>query len=221
MSSEGASDLRVVLVPDLDGEPLRPLRVLIEILQDLGTWEADDRADPPERAPLRLSAPLADREALAVARRLHAAVRSTQSLGPTHGRLLGPDGAYEHPRVSMVALQSGDVEVLSATARILGHPALLSDVADVVESYARALVGDAYTCQPPYRPELISLVARVAGLLDLAPTRDTELLVSRLVSNPPGIDLALTDAEEAAYQRTADRWSAMWNLGSEVARFPF
>lgn len=50
---------RTVLVIDLAGEPLAPLRALEEILLCLGTWEDDDRRDLGTGAqPLRLTAPL-------------------------------------------------------------------------------------------------------------------------------------------------------------------
>jgi hypothetical protein len=52
---------RTVLVPDLDGELLAPLRALEEILLSLSLWEDDDREDPPtDREPVALPAPLAD-----------------------------------------------------------------------------------------------------------------------------------------------------------------
>ena len=61
---------RTVLVVDLDGEPLAPLRALEEILLCLGTWEDDDRWDPGTGTePLRVPAPLADRVAFAAVQR--------------------------------------------------------------------------------------------------------------------------------------------------------
>ena len=49
-----------MLVVDLDGEPLAPLRALEEILLCLGTWEDDNQKDPgTDTQPLRLPAPLA------------------------------------------------------------------------------------------------------------------------------------------------------------------
>lgn len=53
--------------------------------------------------PLQLPAPLADRVALAAAQRLLSALAPTQSRGPGCGRLLAPDGRYEH--ASMTALR--------------------------------------------------------------------------------------------------------------------
>lgn len=117
------SDVRTVLVPDLDGELLVPLRALEEVLLSLSMWEDDDVEDPPEdREPLALPEPLANGYAL-------------------------------------------------------------------------------------------------AGLLDLEATDDSRLLVERLRVNPPERDLALTDAEERAYARTADRLNHMWAHGSGIDRF--
>ena len=71
---------QTVLVVDLDGEPLAPLRALEEILLCLGMWEDDDRWDSsPVTEPLRLPAPLADRVALAAVQRLLSALAPLQS----------------------------------------------------------------------------------------------------------------------------------------------
>jgi hypothetical protein len=211
MSSEPSpSDERVVLVVDLNGELLTPLQMLEEVLLALGLWEADDAEDPPERDPLHLPAPLANRVALNAVKRLHAALRPTQSLGSEHGRLLGPDGICEHAPLSIVTLPVADIATLSATAQVLGHPALDPDVANLVVDFARSFAVDVHTRGRIDRPEFVSRVARVAGLLDLAPTEDTQLLIARLAANPAGLDLALTEAEEAAYRRTADRMHMMW-----------
>jgi hypothetical protein len=60
-----------VLVVDLDGEPLAPLRAVEEILLCLGTREGDGRRDPSAGTePLRLPAALAGRVALAAVQRL-------------------------------------------------------------------------------------------------------------------------------------------------------
>lgn len=209
--------VRTVLVPDLDGELLVPLRALEEVLLSLSLWEDDDREDPPtDREPVTLPAPLADGVALAAVQRLAAALGPTQSRGPELGRLLAPDGSYEHAALTVLELPAVDVETLSATAVALGHPLLDPDVADVVQTFAEQL-GDTY--QRVDRTELVSRVARLAGLLDLEATDDSRRLVERLQANPPGLDLALTDEEEAAYVRTADRLNRMWALGSGVDRY--
>lgn len=76
-------DEQTVLIPDLDGELLAPLRTLEEVLLSLATWEADDREDPPEvREPLSLPAPLANGVALGTVQRLAGRLQRTQSLSP-------------------------------------------------------------------------------------------------------------------------------------------
>src|SRR3954469_1159814 len=92
---------RVVLVLDLNGQPLAVLSALEELLADLAAWEESRATDPHHhRAPLRLPAPLADRVALAAVRRLTAALGPTQGPGWARGRLRGPAGTHPHPGVA-------------------------------------------------------------------------------------------------------------------------
>ena len=213
-------DQRVVLVADLDGQPLTVLAMLEELLRDLAAWEESDAADPPQTRPaLRLPAPLAGGVALAAVRRLSAALQPTQCLGSARGRLLGPDGSYAHTPLSVLILPSADIELLAATARALGRPGLEPDLVDVLTAYADRFADQlAGRCQPADRAAFVARIAALAGLLDLAPTAATQLLIARLSSSPPGLDLALTDAEEAAYACTLDRMTAMWPHGWELTR---
>src|SRR3954452_5203054 len=214
-------DQRAVLVADLDGAPLTVLSVLEELLWDLAAWEESDAVDPPEiREALRLPAPLAGGVALAAVRRLAEALQSTQCPGPERGRLLGPDGSYEHTPLSVLILRSADIDILAATARALGRPGLEPDLVDVLTAYADRFANQlAGRCAPADRAEFVVGIAGLAGLLDLAPTEATQLLVARLSASPSSLDLALTDAEEAAYACTIDRMMAMWVHGSELTRF--
>jgi len=67
---------------------------------------------------------------------------------------------------------------------------------------------------------LVERIARVAGLLDLEWTQDADVLHARLsAGDGRGGDVVLTDAEEAASQRTAERLNRMWALGSGLSRF--
>jgi hypothetical protein len=200
---------RVVLVLDLVGQPLA----------DLAAWEESDAADPPEaRAPLRLPAPLAGGVALAAVRRLAAALGPTQCLGWQRGRLLAPDGSHAHPPLSVLTLPSADLAVLSATAAALGRPGLEPDLVDVLTGYAdRLTVQLAGRHTPADRAGFVARIAALAGLLDLAPTAASQLLIARLAGSPPGRDLALTDAEEAAYAATAARITTLWAAGSTPA----
>jgi hypothetical protein len=206
-----------VLVGDLDGEPLAPLRALEEILLCLGMWEDDDRRDPgTDTEPPRLPAPLTDRVALAAAQRLLSALAPTQSRGPGCGRLLAPDGRYEHASMTVLTLPAADIGLLCGTAAALGHPRLVPDIGELVDAYAEQLAGG---CRSGGRTELVSLLARLANLLDLAPTDDTRLLTARLWAIPPGTDCVLSDTEGAAHARTADRMNHIWAHGSGIDRY--
>jgi hypothetical protein len=206
-SDEATAGQRTVLVVDLDGEPLAPLRALEEILLCLGTWEDDDRHHPgTDTDPLRVPAPLADRVALAAVQQLFTALAPTQSRGPERGRLLAPDGRYEHAPLTALTLP----------AAALGHPGLDPDIGELVDAYADQLTGGYRRTD---RTELVSLLARLAGLLDLSPTDDTRLLTARLRATPPGTDCVLSDAEEAAHARTADRMNHLRARGSGIDRY--
>jgi hypothetical protein len=151
-----------------------------EILLCLGTWEDDDRQDAgTDPEPLRVPAPLADRVALAAVQRLLTALAPTQTRGPGRGRLLAPDGRYEHAPMTARTLPAADIDLLRATAAVLGHHGLDSDIAELVDAFAGG-------CRRTGRTELVSLLARLAGLLDLSPTDDTRLLTARLRATPPG-----------------------------------
>jgi hypothetical protein len=209
----------MVLMVELDGQPLAVLAVLEELLADLAAWEESDATDPPQhRAPLRLPAPLAGGVALAAVRRLATALEPTQCLGWARGRLLAPDGSHAHSPLSVLTLDSADIALLSATAAALGRPGLEPDLVDVLTGYAdRLAVQLAGRPTPAERAGFVACIAALAGLLDLAPTAASQLLVARLAASPPGLDLALTDAEEAAYAATAARIHTLWAAGSTPA----
>ncbi|RBY82280.1 LuxR family transcriptional regulator [Blastococcus sp. TF02A-26] len=208
-----------MLVVDLDGEPLAPLRALEEILLCLGSWEDDDRQEPrADTEPLRLPAPLADRVALAVTQRLLAALAPTQSQGPVCGRLLAPDGRYEHAPMTVLTLSAADINVLRATAAALGRPGLDADIAELIDAHAEQL-GDGY--RRADRTHLASSLGRLVGLLDLSSTDDTRLLTARLRAISPCADCVLDDAEEIAYARTADRMNHVWADSSPIDRYQY
>lgn len=220
---------RTVLVPDLGGAPLIVLSLVEQVLADLRVWELSDALDPPERAALQLPVPLAGGVALGAVRRLARRLGPTQRLGVGRGRLLGPDGCYEHTSLSVVTVPVVDVELLIQTAGELGRPDLDPDVVEVIAGYGERLAGTdpPSDINPPSdigpesprgagerRVQLVAAAAALAGLLDLAPTEDTQLLVARLAMNPLERDLALTAAEEAAYAATVGRIERMWSAGS-------
>ncbi|WP_347059621.1 hypothetical protein ABC795_04015 [Blastococcus sp. HT6-30] len=145
-----------MLVVDRDGEPLAPLRALEEILLCLGTWEDDDRRDPSAGTePLPVPPPLADRVALAAVQRLLTALAPTRSRGLGSGRLLAPDGRYEHAPMTALILPAADMDHLSATAAALGHPGLDADIGELVDAHAEQLAGG---CRSGDRTDLVSLL---------------------------------------------------------------
>ncbi|WP_448640749.1 LuxR family transcriptional regulator [Geodermatophilus sp. URMC 63] len=205
-----------MLVVDLDGEPLRALE---EILLRLGTWGDDDQRDPStDPEPLRLPAALTDRVALATVQRLSPPCRP-----PSPGdraRSAARPGRPLRARADETALTlpAADIDLLSATAAALGHPRLNADIAELVAAQAEQLASGYRRAD---RSELVSLPARLAGLLDLAATDDTRLLTARLRATSPGTDCLLNDAEEAAHARTADRMKHIWAHGSGIDRYPY
>jgi hypothetical protein len=78
--------------------------------------------------------------------------------------------------------------VLTLPAAALGHPELDADIAELVDAHAEQL-GSGH--RRTDGTELVSLLARLAGLLDLSPTDDIRLLIARLRATPPGTDCVL------------------------------
>ncbi len=140
------------------------------------------------------------------------------SPGQREGRLLAPDGGYEHAPMTVLSLPAADIDLLSTIAATLGHPGLDPDITDLVNPHAEQLNLGYRRTEPT---DLISDLARLAGLLDLAPSDDTRLLTDRLRATPPGTDCMLNDAEEAAHARTADRMNHIWAHGSGLDRYPY
>src|SRR3954470_11821594 len=161
-----------MLVPDLGDQ----------LLTDLAAWEDEDAGDPfPARQALWLPAPLAGRVALGAVWRLRAALTPSQFLGVKCGWLLRSAGG-EHAPLSVVVLTARDIAVLSATARALGHPGLDADVAGLLDAYAHQ---DGHSRGRKDRAGFIARLAAIAGLLDLAPTEQTLLLIARLTGRRP------------------------------------
>jgi hypothetical protein len=198
--SGGATPTRTVLVPDLDDELLATLGQLEELLLMLPGHEDDN----PE--------PFADDEALDAVRRIWAALKPTQRAGDDAGRLLAPDGRYEHIPLTPVELDDGDLAVLGRTAHALAAAPRWSLLAEA--SDAAATIG------PHTTPAaLVEAIARLHGVLDLELTDDARALLPRLRASNVG-DVVLTGAEEAAYNRTVDRINTMWT-GSALDRWAY
>ena len=208
---------RVVVLPDLDTEFTAALAEVEELLLTLRwqeTWDPDDLVAHP--------AALGGGVALQALRRVADTVRPTQTDPDTApgGRLLGPDGRYEHVPLRFVRVRVADIDALSAVAAELGEPVRTEAVSDALRLHAGHRAQDRKFPDPDVA--LVALVARVAGVLDLESTRDTELLRARLDQPVAAAgDVVLTAAEETAYQRVITRFNRMWTLGDPVERFTY
>jgi len=155
-------------------------------------------------------------------RRVADTVRPTQT-DPgtaTGGRLLGPDGRYEHVPLRLVRVREADIDALSSAAAALGKPVRTEAVSDALRLHAGHRALDREFPDPD--AALVALVAPVAGVLDLEWTRDTELLRARLGRPVDAAgDGVLTAAEETAYQRVMTRFNRMWTLADPVDRFAY
>ena len=201
------------LVPDLDDELAVALASVEELLLTLAAWEDEDPG-------LGLPPALAGRAALQATGRLWAALAPTQGdrarqAGRT-GRLLGPDGRYEHLPFRLAEVDPADVTALAAAARELGSPGASDPIREAVEVGADMAYGchDETSCE-----QLVMRAAQIAGLLDLAETTDTAVLRGLLETAGPAVNVVLTVDAEAAYQRLAGRFNQMWALGSGMSRF--
>jgi hypothetical protein len=212
------------LVPDLDDELVFVLAQVEEVLLTLSAWESD----PDE--PAALPAPLAGRRALDALNRVQHLIAPTQtrvdrggaeipsSTGPA--RLLGPDGRYEHRPLRLVALEQADLNLLAAAAGEMGRALAVSPGGELAEALvagaeAAGSVGGYGPAPDPVA--VVAGLARALGVLDLAVTDDTALLIT-LIEVPPGVDVVLNAAEEAAYARLADRINTMWADKSGIDR---
>jgi len=205
---------RLVVLPDLDQELTAAFGEVEELLLTLRWQETDDPDTPVAHPPA-----LAGGVALQALRRVADTVGPTQTDPETStgGRVLGPDGRYEHTPLRFVRLRAADIAALSAAAAALGEPVRSEAVSDALHLNAHHRNPDPNIADPV--AALVALVARVAGLMDLAWTEDTELLGAQL--ELAADEVILTAEQEAAYQRTTARINGMWALGNPVDRFTY
>ncbi len=200
------------LLPDLDDELTTALTHIEELLLEVAAWDEDDpdTAWPP---------PLAGGQALGALRRIWDVVAPTQGeraakAGRT-GRLLAPDGRYEHAPLRLVDIGQADVDALAAAAAAFGDPHAPDHVRQALEHGTGIAYHDS---GDQARTRLVMTAAQLAGLLDLAPDRDSEMLAA-LVDGQADIDITLTPGSEAAYQRYVTRANRMWTLADPLARY--
>ena len=207
------------LIPDLDDELLHALSQIEELLLTLAAWVSD------QDEPARLPEPLAGEVALAAVRAVCDGVRPTQSAGdhPAYpGRLLGPDGRYEHRPLRLALLDPADVAVLSRAGQVLGLASATQPHSELVEAMAAGAEAAALSYGPAPTPgELVETIARVAGVLTPPDTDDTRVLAELLADAGHDQEIVLTTTQETAYQRITDQLNGVWALGSGLTRYTY
>lgn len=199
-------DLRVV--PDLGDELLHALGQIEELLLTLTIWEQEDDVHLPE--------PFARGSALAALNEVQDAVRPTQSRHerePVPGRLLAPDGRYEHLPLRFVRIPTAHLQILEYAARVLALSVTHDDFAEALAQHAEA--------NRVSGVELAGWLSRAVSVLGLAWDDDVRTLWRAVTVHPSTGDIVLDDGEEAAYKRVAGRINTLWSYGSGIDRFRF
>lgn len=227
---------RWCVVPDLDDELVVALRQAEEALLALDGWatddldDADDAGEGPWPGPSEgWVPPLAGRVALEAVVRIAGVLRPTQGPPDRPGpRQLGPDGRHEHAPLRFVLLEEGDLDAVAGAAQLLGRHVVLRPHSELAEGAAAAA---AWAGLASGR-DVVELLARLHGALDLEWTADAELLHARVAGAGPaaaggagpagaGGDVVFTVAEEIAYGRLVDRFNGMWAASDPLARWAY
>ncbi len=159
--------------------------------------------------------------------RLHRAVVPSQGLSrqPGRGRLLAPDAHYVHLPMSQIEIDPGEIDVVADAVDLLGTcPAPQADT-DLADAGASDLIRRLPGCLASVadRAATFSHLQRAVALLQVTAPGDTapDAAVLRwpLTLAASGLDVALTEAQEAVYQRLASRFNAIWADGSALDAF--
>jgi hypothetical protein len=197
---------KLVVVPDLGDELLAVVNQVEELLLTLAIWEDEDG--------VVLPAPLAGRTALVALEAIYEAVAPTQSRygrNLVSGRLLAPDGRYEHQPLRFVLIASAQLNELEHAAQVLAEAALGSDLEEGITQHAEDHQAN--------RTEIVGSFSRLVSLLTLAWDDDVRVLWAAVKRSQPGTDVTLEDSQEHAYSRLATRINHLWSYGSPADRF--
>lgn len=135
--------------------------------------------------------------------------------------MLGPDGKFELLPLRVVEVDAADLAVLARAAAALGHALATEPSSELVEAMTVGAEAAAPTTGPPPSPrDLVEGLARAHGLLDLAVTNDTALMIDRLTAGG-GADIVLSDQATRNRQNGCPAGSIMtrtscwgWNAAS-------
>lgn len=206
-SSHLSVDSCVVCVPVVGEELTSTVRRLGEVLLTLDGWEAHGG---------RLPEPLAGRAALESVGRLYRALAPAQAQ-PDRPEVRGPSREQPYPPLWFAEVDPLDVETMAETVASFRR-ALAPDQPRPVDDTEEAL-GDALSDHRRPGETILTLVGqagRLSRLLEAGWDSDVELVHSRLIQGqtPEGTagaeTIELSEDEEEAYQRIADRLTAIW-----------
>jgi hypothetical protein len=191
--------VRLVAVPETDGELAHHLGRLEEVLLILQPYEPGD--EPP---PLGLG-----QIALEALQRISGTVAAAER-GPTV-ELMASGGTFELIPLRFVELDEADLAAVGEAVAALGLALMRStETADVLAEFAD---------RREHPSDLVSGFARAHGLLDLDPDEDTRRLAA-IVGGTTGRTVLDVD-EERAYKRLTDRALAMFHLNDPLERFAY
>lgn len=201
------------LIPDLDTELTTALTHIEEMLLIIAAWEHDEPGIPwPE--------PIVGGRALAAVRRLWDAVAPTQGhrTAARHaGRILAPDGRYEHIPLRLAAIHPADTATLTEAVAAFTSPDGPDHVRQALEHGAEIAYGDDsdQACT-----RLLYTTGRLARLLGMPSDHDGELLAA-LIAAAAGRDIVLSPDGEQAYRRYAARANGAWQAGDKIHQWEY
>ncbi|MDQ0964570.1 hypothetical protein QFZ66_008538 [Streptomyces sp. B4I13] len=145
---------------------------------------------------------------------------------PEARTLVAPDGRHEHMPFYPVTVLERDLVVLrhlrDRLTRVLNREEDGGDLLDYIDALAENTEDRTDPGKPGRRPttaaDLVGELALVVTILDLD-TDDTRLLLAEIGAKGPGETVVLTEAGEAAYQRTATEFNKHIAGGSGLDRF--
>ena len=177
--------LRLVALPDTDGELAHDLSRLEELLLLLQPYDPGDEPAPPGLGPVAVEALHRIRETVVSAVRVPAP------------EVIAADRRFEPLAVRFAELDDGDLAAVGDAIAALDR----SLAADGQERTTGALRQETAAEEEP--ADLVAAFARAHGVLDLRPDDDTRLLAHVVATHPRR--LVLTRHQEHAYQRLTER----------------
>jgi hypothetical protein len=194
--------IRVVAVPDTDGEVREALARLEELL-----WGITARAEDEPVRSSQLGQSSAEHTRRAV-ERLSRAVAVAEAQPPAQP--IGPDGRYELVPLAWALIERADLVQFGLGTQALGRASALGG--DELVADAVADVAATYRLTPA---DLVAEAARLHGLLSL-PWDDA---VAHLASvlQPGAGRVVLDEASHGAYQGVIDRVLSIWHAGDPLA----